>query len=114
LARFYRTTFTGIGPKPANVTVTSSGGGSDKRPVPFPQDTVTITDLLYDEATQKLTVVATSSDQPEVSLNAEGYGPLRWKSWLNIYRNTFYAVEQVPTIVTVTSSGGGSDSVNSQ
>lgn len=107
---FYRNTFYGVTEKPSGVTVISNGGGSDTQPVPYPQDTVTITNLIYDEAAQSLTVVATSSDQPDVALTAEGYGRLDWKSWLNFYRNTFYDIVEMPAGVTVTSSGGGSDS----
>ena len=42
--------------------------------------------------------------------HAEGYGELNWKSWLNFYRNTFYDIVEMPASVTVTSTGGGSDS----
>jgi hypothetical protein len=71
---------------------------------------VTIESVTYDEGGGTLTVVATSSEQPDVMLTAEGFGLLGWKSWLNFYRTTFYGVVERPSAVTVTSSGGGSDS----
>jgi len=104
---FYRNTFFGITDPPAAVNVTSSGGGSDTAPLPV--DTVTITGLTYDPEARTLMVIATSSDQPNVTLTAEGLGGLDWKSWLNLYRKTFTAIDAPPSSVRVVSSGGGSD-----
>lgn len=70
-------------------------------------DTVTISSVAYDSATQTLTVSATSNQQPTAQLTATGYGALGWKSWLNLYRATFTGVAAKPASVTVTSSAGG-------
>ena len=105
---FYRMTFTNVNTKPNSVTVTSSGGGSATYTFPA-ADTVTITNVTYSTASGgTLTVAATSSAQPNVSLTATGYGALGWRSWLNIYRTTFTGIGAKPANVTVTSSGGGS------
>lgn len=104
---FYRSTFSGVATRPAAVTVASSSGGSAVYTFPAP-DTVTIEGIFYDAGAQTLTVVATSTDQPDVMLSAEGFGALGWKSWLNFYRNTFTGVASQPASVTVNSSGGGS------
>lgn len=103
---FYRQTFTGVAVKPDSITVSSSGGGSDTKQL---NDTVSITSLAYNAEAGALTVVAVSSAQPGVTLTAEGYGALAWKSWKNFYRNTFYGVTAPPAGVTVRSSGGGAD-----
>ncbi|RJR42040.1 MAG: hypothetical protein C4576_16885 [Desulfobacteraceae bacterium] len=105
---FYRTTFTGVVSRPASVTVTSSGGGTATYTLPV-TETVTITSVIYNAAADTLEVVATSSEQPNVQLTAVGYGALGWKSWLNLYRTTFTGVTTQPASVTVTSSGGGSE-----
>ncbi|PKN64674.1 MAG: hypothetical protein CVU57_13895 [Deltaproteobacteria bacterium HGW-Deltaproteobacteria-15] len=104
---FYRNTFYGIADPPVEVTVSSSGGGSDTAAVP--RDTVSITGLSYDAEARTLMVIATSTDQPDVTLSAEGFGALEWKSWLNLYRKTFAGVDTLPGSVRVVSSGGGSD-----
>ncbi len=110
---FYRRTFSGVTTRPASVTVTSSGGGSATYTFPVPvADTVTVQSATYNAGAQTLTVVATSSNQPSVSLTATGYGALGWKSWLNFYRTTFTGVAAKPASVTVTSSGGGSTVFN--
>ena len=67
-------------------------------------DTVTIVSVVYDPVTQGLTVVATSSAQPNVSLTAQGLWALAWKSWKNFYRMTFTGIAQIPSSVNVTSS----------
>ena len=104
----YRTTFTGVATRPAGVTVTSSGGGTATFDLPV-TETVTITSVTYNPVADTLEVVATSSEQPNVQLTAVGYGTLGWKSWLNLYRTTFTGVTTQPASVTVTSSGGGSE-----
>ncbi|RJR42037.1 MAG: hypothetical protein C4576_16870 [Desulfobacteraceae bacterium] len=108
----YRTTFTGVANRPASVFVTSSGGGSATYNLPA-TDTVTIQSISYSTASGgTLIVTATSSNQPNVQLSASGYGALGWKSWLNIYRNTFTGIGPKPAGVTVVSSGGGSETKN--
>ncbi len=104
---FYRNTFTNVNTKPASVTVISSNGGSATFNLPA-TDTVTISNVVYDAAAHTLTVVATSSAQPNVSLTATGFGNLPWRTRNNFYRMTFTNVNTQPANVTVTSSGGGS------
>ena len=45
-----------------------------------PVDTVTIMNVVYDPVAQTLRVAAQSSDQPVVSLTAQGYGPLVYRA----------------------------------
>ncbi|PKN67271.1 MAG: hypothetical protein CVU57_02695 [Deltaproteobacteria bacterium HGW-Deltaproteobacteria-15] len=101
----YRRTFTGVSALPANVTVQSSGGGSATYTFP---ETVTIERAIYHPGAQTLTVVATTSLQPDVTLNANGLGKLYWRASSNQYRRTFAGVPAKPANVTVQSSGGGS------
>ncbi len=105
---FYRATFTGVLSRPGSVTVNSSGGGSATYDLPA-TDTVVIQSAVYNASNDSLTVVATSSSQPNVHLTGQGFGPLSWKSWLNFYRNTYYSVTTPPAQITVNSSGGGTD-----
>ena len=102
---FYRNTFSGVTQLPATLTVRSSGGGSDE--LDFTYDGVIIGAVTYDFENDTLQVSATSTDQPDVTLTAEGFGNLDWKSWLSLYRNTFHGVSEKPSSVTVHSSGGG-------
>lgn len=74
-------------------------------------DSVAIDGVVYDDVGQTLTIVATSSEQPEAALSAEGFGPLDWKSWKHFYRNTFSGVAAKPEAITVLSSLGGADSL---
>jgi hypothetical protein len=105
----YRTTFNGVTNRPASIFVTSSGGGSATYNLPA-TDTVTIQSISYSTASGgTLILTATSSNQPNVQLTAAGYGALGWKSWLNLYRNTFTGIGVKPSSVTVVSSGGGSE-----
>jgi hypothetical protein len=53
-------------------------------------------------------VVATSSLQPDVKLNATGFGNLKWNATTNLYAATFTGVPAKPASVTVSSSVGGS------
>lgn len=106
----YRSTFTGVQTPPSKVTVVSSAGGTDTW-TPITDDTVTITSVIHDPGADRLTVVATSTAQPDVVLTAEGLGPLAWKSWKNSYRNTFFGIADPPASVTVSSTGGGSDTL---
>lgn len=108
---FYRNTFTGVASRPASVTVNSSAGGSAAYSFPA-QDTVSIDSVVYDAIGQTLTVVATSSAQPEAALSAEGFGALDWKSWKNFYRNTFTGIAAKPDSVAVQSTLGGFDTRN--
>ncbi|MCF8062947.1 MAG: S8 family serine peptidase [Deltaproteobacteria bacterium] len=103
---FYRNTFQGVTSRPAEVTVTSSLGGTNTQPG---SDMVTIQDLFYSPEEDTLTVIAVSSEQPEADLTAEGFGELDWKSWKGFYRNTFQEVTVRPVEVMVTSSLGGMD-----
>lgn len=108
---FYRNTFTGVALRPTSVFVTSSGGGSATYNLPA-TDTVEIQNISYNaDSGGTLVLTATSSNQPNEQLTAVGYGALGWKSWLNppLYRATFTNIGAKPTSVTVTSSGGGSD-----
>jgi hypothetical protein len=82
-------------------------------------DTVTIERVTYDAVRRRLTVLATSSAQPGVTMtasaensgnpiNLNGGGSLPWNNNYNGYRRVFTNVRNKPTSVTVTSSGGGS------
>jgi len=104
--KFYQGVFRGVSSAPLSLTVTSTGGGSAT--YSFAADTVTIQSAIYDPAASTLTVVATSSAQPNVSLSVQGLGSLTWNSAANVYSRTFSGVTQKPSSVTVTSSGGGS------
>lgn len=101
----YRATFGGVASFPATVTVNSSNGGTAT--YTKTADTVTIVGVAYDNVGQKLTVTATSNQQPNAKLTAVGYGPLAWKPWLNRYRATFTGVLAAPASVTVNSDLGG-------
>jgi len=70
-------------------------------------DTVSIVNATYNASTQTLTVLATSSAQPNVTLTAVGFGRLSWNPTLGRYQRNFSPVA-APASVTVTSSGGGS------
>jgi hypothetical protein len=72
-------------------------------------DTVTITNLGYSVKNQTLLVIATSSQQPTVTLSADGFGDLRWNSSLSRYQKTFTGVTTKPEKVTISSTGKGSD-----
>lgn len=108
---FHRATFTGIGGRPDSVTVASSSGGSATWTAPV-ADAVDILDASYDAADGgTLVVAATSTHGGAVTLRAEGYGVLNWKSWLLLHRATFTGIGEQPAQVTVVSSGGGLDSL---
>jgi hypothetical protein len=68
-------------------------------------DTVTILTAEYKKKTRQLTVQATSSRQPNVTLTVAGYGQMTYGS--SSYTFTKKVTSQ-PASVTVTSSGGGS------
>jgi bacillopeptidase F len=83
-------------------------------------DSVTITQLNYKDAGNKLVVTATSSAQPGVTLTAEVIaggsvikaGRMKWKRARGYYMKKFKKVLTQPESVTVTSSGGGSENVS--
>lgn len=75
-------------------------------PEPVGGDTVTITKAEYKSDKSELKVEATSSDQPSVTLTLVGFGNMSWKN--NKYEYKAKPVAN-PGSVTVTSSGGGSD-----
>ena len=103
----YSKTFSGVTSPPDALTVISSGGGSDAWPDPA-TDTVTVKHAIYDDVARTLTVVASSSLQPDVTLDAAGYGRLYWREASSQYKRTFAGVASPPSSVTVQSSGGGS------
>jgi beta-lactam-binding protein with PASTA domain len=77
--------------------------------IDVPADTVTITKAEYKADKDEFKVEATSSDQPTVTLTLVGFGDMTWKN--NKYELKLKPLGQTPPCtVTVTSSGGGSDS----
>jgi len=102
----YRRVFQGVTSAPTSVTVISSGGGTATGLIV--PDTLEIVALTYDAGTQILLVEATSSDQPTVTLRAEGFGNLPWRETRSSYRRKFQNVATQPASVFVTSSGSGS------
>jgi hypothetical protein len=107
---------------PAEVTVTSSLGGSDTRPVPWPLAAALSPDVVTSENNVvivksflardgRVTVVAVVTDAApgSVSFIAEGYGPLRgYLPRRNLYYGVFWTQPDKGEI-TVSISGGGSD-----
>jgi hypothetical protein len=61
----------------------------------------------YKAKTKQLTVRATSSRQPNVTLTVTGYGQMTYSASAAYYSLT-KKVSPAPASVTVTSSGGGS------
>jgi hypothetical protein len=72
-------------------------------------DTVSIILVTWNSGPKTLVVRATSSEQPTWTLNATGYGNLTWSAVSGYYARTFNGVMSEPASVTVTSTGGGSD-----
>jgi VCBS repeat-containing protein len=80
-------------------------------------DTVAVTAATFSQRTKVLTVSATSTSQPDVTLKAQALGPndvpigslfdLNWKAKTRVYTGSSQALGAVPTSVKVTSSGGG-------
>jgi hypothetical protein len=71
------------------------------------QDTVTVGTATYKTSTNRLTVFATSTQQPTPTLTVAGYGVMTWKPNKNRYELTTI-INSAPINVTVTSSAGGS------
>ena len=67
-------------------------------------DTVTITRATYSSGTRQLSVTATSSQQPNVTLTVKNYGTMTWKAASAAY--TYVKKTSKPASVTVTSTGG--------
>lgn len=72
-------------------------------------DTVTITKAAYNNGPKKLTVEATSDQQPGVTLTLVGFGPMSFDSSRGLYVFVSARGTPDPGTVTVESSGGGSD-----
>lgn len=92
---------------PANGIDDNCNGQIDEAP---PTDVVTITKASWKKGPNRLTVEATSDQQPTVSLTVVGFGPMTFDSGAQLYRYTSPNGTPNPGSVTVTSSGGGSDS----
>ena len=103
------------------LTVTDDGGASDTDtvqisilPAPTPAaDKVSILTASYHSRRGQLTIEASSSDAPNVTLTAydgEGapLGQLSYNRKKGIYTGTF-KIPSAPALVLVVSSGGGSD-----
>jgi hypothetical protein len=75
-------------------------------------DTVTITKAEYKAGRSELKVEATSSDGGNVTLTVVGYGNMIWKAEKNKYEYREKPVADPGATVTVTSSGGGEDTVD--
>jgi hypothetical protein len=75
------------------------------------QDTITITKADWKNSTKVLTVEATSTGAPSVSLTVAGFGVMTYNSMLNNYSLTT-TVGTKPASVTVTSDIGGSASAS--
>jgi hypothetical protein len=75
-----------------------------------PADTVTITKAEYKSDKGELKVESLSSDGGNVTLTVVGFGNMTWKSDKNKYELKKTISGTPPCSVTVTSSGGGSDS----
>ncbi len=72
-------------------------------------DAVTITSATYKSGPKRLTVLATSSQQPGVTLTVVGFGVMTWDAVNLRYSYTSPNNTPNPGTVTVQSSGGGSD-----
>lgn len=113
-------------PRPATVTVVSSGGGSDTEPVP--PDKVQIVSIRHLHHTMRIAgiryqgqpvfkehrlyVRATSSGAPDVTLTLPEYGiAMAYRSKERFYEAVvrLKPTSPLPATVTVVSSGGGSD-----
>ncbi|MCP5052043.1 MAG: Ig-like domain-containing protein [bacterium] len=90
---------TTTGPTWSFTTESAGGGGGD---------TVTITKAEWKASKEELKIEATSSDQPNVTLTVVGYGVMTYKANKNKYELK-KKPEAYVSSVTVTSSGGGTD-----
>ena len=73
------------------------------------QDTVSVGTATYKASTHRLTVYATSTQQPTPTLTVVGVGTMTWKPNKNRYELTA-TINSAPASVTVRSSAGGSSS----
>ena len=77
--------------------------------VDTPSDTVDIKWASWNSIQQSLNVKATSSAGNTVTLTVDGFGDMTYNAGLGLYTASFQNVVANPGVVTVTSSGGGSD-----
>lgn len=96
----------GVQEVPANGIDDNCNGEIDESPA---TDVVTITSAVWNKGPKKLTVEATSDQQPDVSLTVVGFGPMTWDAAAGVYKYTSPKGTPDPGTVTVESSGGGSD-----
>lgn len=75
------------------------------------QDVVTVTFAEYSRSRKKLTVYATSNQQPTPTLTVAGYGVMTWSNTRSRYEKVI-SLRSAPASVTVNSSAGGSASRN--
>lgn len=90
---------------PSNGVDDNCNGQTDEQPQ---TDTVTITSATYKSGPKKLTVYATSSQQPGVTLTVVGFGVMTWDVGPQRYFYVSPNNTPNPGTVTVQSSGGGS------
>jgi hypothetical protein len=96
---------------PDSFTYTASDGLSRSGPATVSitvtaPDVITSISATYNTRRKQLTVQATSSAQPNVTLTVDEYGQMTYKPKLKAYVLTV-SVAPKPLSVTVTSSGGG-------
>jgi hypothetical protein len=121
---YYQRVLFGLAATPPDaVTVTSGGGGSDSVTLPFPPpDTAAVTLATYDAAADKLVVRATTDALPAgsqtLTLAVQSGGAtvktvaMSYKAASGYYQKVLFGLAAtLPDAVTVTSSGGGADSV---
>jgi probable HAF family extracellular repeat protein len=87
----------------ANLTLTVNDGGAD---------TLDVTRARLRTATSVLIVIATSTSDGDVTLTVEGFGDLQWVPSAGVHRRAFGGVTADPGTITVTSTGGGSITVD--
>ncbi|HXI03415.1 MAG TPA: MopE-related protein [Candidatus Saccharimonadales bacterium] len=90
---------------PSNGIDDNCNGEIDETPQ---TDTVTITGVTYRSGPGRLTVYATSDQQPAVTLTLVGFGSMTWDAANLRYAYTSPSKTPNPGTVTVISSGGGS------
>ena len=91
---------------PANGIDDNCNGDIDEEP---PADTVTITKAVWKKGPKKLTVEATSDQQPNVTLTVVGFGTMIYDAAELMYVYVSPRGTPNPGTVTVESTGGGSD-----
>lgn len=78
----------------------------------IPPDVITLVSASYNSGTSEFKVVATSSKQPNVSLQVQGFGPMTYKTNKYEYKLKPVGNITIPQQVTITSSLGASLTVN--